>query len=1493
MTIINKIRASARKHTNMNLHIDTFEQAVDPVILQRGRSYFRNGHITQFDENEGEVTAVVHGTGNYKVRMEIDDSGNILSHSCTCPYDWGDICKHEVAVLYQLRKARKEADRKKKVDNIVEDMLTKTEKKSSATQTKATKIALYDPHLTKRTAGSKLPDEMFADLPKDDFDKQLLAMCLVHDGKIYSGYLSRIAKSTQRTGEQVKSRLNILVKKEWLQKEGWFDYYYVPDRLILELAMYLLDRRPEWLATEIVAEGQLKAHWLAFWICCAALYDGETDFLKRQKGVNWIEIGTNVLVAKLEDPYFEPLLHTIVPEMLYPMAVDKLDKLLLNEKLSEDSMQRIKQVVDTYGMKIYSNNSIYFRDYFATLGYLLGGDLPQLNKYSSEWAHIAHAISAMHHNEWAQAGKLFESALKIRNPKSRDKNLFNNPLACYYLMVYYAKRGTQDTKTKVEQYLRKEIAKADEQLPAFIVAKYVALTEDDGNCMWHVGRLLLSEYPLMHAFARLFADFFKLDIGAIQPTNIPLLNNDPLLFSIHVKSQWEKALDELLSSTIVGDASVQAEEQKNEERMAYVIEDIGDKKNIYPRKQKRCKDGSWSQPGNVSAQKYFTTGYDFMDDIDRQIFEHLRKMVGHTKYYSNVNWGTLADYLPYLADTDRVLLLIGRNDYLPVEVRKERAYLTIERKGEKLVFTSNIQLNKYAAALQSPFVIEESPSSYRVIELSDYEQKAYGILLRLGSMPQEAEPKLRQLISAVSNRIEIHSDMIEGGSTLEKILGDTTIVLRLAPKKGDFTLECCVQPLQGGKLRFFPGQGKRTIFDEKDGTRYQVERDIQLEHEHLQMLNEFAENNLHILLTPEPQMIALEDVLALMEFVAGSTNSKLKIKNSNSEAYVIEWQEGAKLNIKQPANEDSYSMGLRTRQNWFEVEGELQLDEQTILSAAELLRLMQGTMVGKRFVRLNDSEFIALNERLAKQLSRVQQLARIQKNSVIIPRYEISLLGELMANPETILREDKGVRELLSKIAQAATMTFPVPQGLQARLRDYQEEGFRWMMRLAEWGAGACLADDMGLGKTVQTIAVLLAKADKGASLVVAPASVLYNWQSEIGRFAPTLNAHILNEADDRRQLISSLGAYDVLLTTYGLLVREEKTLTDKPWNIICLDEAHTIKNRATKMSQAAMCLRADMRIALTGTPLQNYLSELWNLFQFINPGLLGSYEAFSHDFITPIEAEGNKQRQKLLRKILQPFLLRRTKAEVIDELPDKTEITRRIELSPDERVAYEAMRIEAEQQVAQATKVDMNVLASITRLRQAACSLELVQNGAPLSADGGSKLADFTELISQIVAGGNRVLVFSQFTSFLRMAQQAVSNQQSAVSSFYLDGATPLAKRKQMVEAFQHGEAQVFFISLKAGGLGLNLTAANYVIHLDPWWNPAIEQQATDRAYRIGQKQNVTVYHLIAADTIEEKILRLHKTKRDLADALLQDQNTTHALTLADLKDLLSASRE
>ncbi len=1452
----------------MSLRLDNFEEVVEPIIVKRGKSYFRSGAIINFTEDAGEVHAVVQGSERYKVSMEIDADGEIHGHSCTCPYDWGAVCKHEVAVLYYLREKRKEKAVKGK---------------KPVTGSATTDGASYDPQFMPRAAGHHLSEEKFDTLPKEEFDKHVLFLFLFHNGMVENGYLARIAKTAQLTTREAVQRKEHLVINRFLGIGDFYNAYDLNPNCVLPLAVYVFDRHPEWLAAEIANTRRMKGEDKAFWDTFAGLYDGNIDFIRTQrKAIHWYKYGPECLIPAFFDPFYAPLLYTLDTDGLRTAAIKALDVLLLGESLEENTLQHIRQMVDKYSNNEHPSDTS-FDEYWAFHRYLITGTLPMPAEQATEWFYIAHAISAMHLNDLRKAEKLFETALKIRNKKSADKNLFYHPVANYFLMLFYALRNTPETSKKVCQFLRKPVAEQELQLPSVIVARYVALNEDDGHLVSSIQRLRQSGYPLLRSFAKLFADYFQVEIEEVPPTNIRLLRNEPLLFSITIQPKWEKTLDELLDGMPESLKEEETKTPQKEERLVYTITPFGNDREIMPQKQKRNKNGSWSKPYNVSAHTYFTTGYDFMDDTDRRIFERLRKIVGHTKYYYRPYWGTLPDYLPYLADTDKVIYYdIQTESYQPVSVRKERAFLSIEHKGKKLVFASNVRLNPHELTPSSPCVVEETPTSYLVIELTPYEQKVYTALLRMKSMPAEAEDKLKQFISAVSNRIEIHSDMIEGGSMLEKRAGDTTILIRLTPSHGDFTLECAVQPLQGGRLRFFPGEGKTTVYDEKEGTRYQVERNISQELQNMHTLCDFAENQLNILLSTEPQTISMEDVLRIMEFVSSQ-------QTESGSSYAIEWLDGAKLHIRKPATE-TYSMGLRTRENWFEVEGDLPLDEQTILSAAELLRLMQEGMVGKRFIRLNETEFIALNEHLAKQLSRVQQLSQINRNNVVIPRLEIGLLGELLSRPDTILRGDKGVRELLDKIEHAAQMVIPVPSTLQATLRDYQEEGFRWMMRLAEWGAGACLADDMGLGKTVQTIAVMLARAAQGPSLVVAPASVLYNWQSELQRFAPSLNVHICNDAPDRSELIDSMQPYDVLLTTYGLLVREQKTLTSRRWNIICLDEAHTIKNRQTKMSQAAMTLQSDVRIALTGTPLQNSLSELWNLFRFLNPGLLGTFDAFSQDFITPIETAHNKQRQITLRKILQPFLLRRTKAEVIDELPEKTEITRRIILSPEERVAYEALRIEAQQQVEHAQKVDMNVLASITRLRQAACSLELVRNGASLSDTGGSKLEDFTELLTQIISTGNRVLVFSQFTSFLKMAQQALNSQ---LSTLYLDGSTPLAKRKQMVDAFQHGEAQVFFISLKAGGLGLNLTNANYVIHLDPWWNPAIEQQATDRAYRIGQKNNVTVYHLIAADTIEEKILRLHKTKRDLADALLHDQHTARSLTLTDLQLLLSTRND
>ena len=477
------------------------------------------------------------------------------------------------------------------------------------------------------------------------------------------------------------------------------------------------------------------------------------------------------------------------------------------------------------------------------------------------------------------------------------------------------------------------------------------------------------------------------------------------------------------------------------------------------------------------------------------------------------------------------------------------------------------------------------------------------------------------------------------------------------------------------------------------------------------------------------------------------------------------------------------------------------------------------------------------------------------------------------------------------------------PQGLTATLRDYQLEGFRWLTRLAAWGQGACLADDMGLGKTVQTIALLLGRAKEGPQLVIAPTSVCWNWAAEFARFAPTLRVssyHELAAGPARAAALQGLGKRDVLIVSYGLLVREVENLRAQRFATVVFDEAQALKNADTLRTKAARRLTADLRLALSGTPLENHLGELWSLFSVVFPGLLGSWGQFRDRFASPIERVQDPDARAALARIIRPFILRRTKAEVARELPPRTEIQVPIALSPEEHELYEDARLAA---VAELTpqskdvrevrdgpdgKRRFEVLAALTRLRLLASHPRLYD---PRSKVASSKMRRLLELLEELRTEGHRALVFSQFTSHLALVRQELASRGFHVQ--YLDGATAAAARKALVQAFQDGEGEVFLISLTAGGTGLNLTGADYVIHLDPWWNPAVEDQATDRAHRIGQTRPVTVYRLITRGTIEEKILALHSSKRALVAGVLDGTNAAARLSTRDLMELLTGADE
>jgi superfamily II DNA or RNA helicase len=470
----------------------------------------------------------------------------------------------------------------------------------------------------------------------------------------------------------------------------------------------------------------------------------------------------------------------------------------------------------------------------------------------------------------------------------------------------------------------------------------------------------------------------------------------------------------------------------------------------------------------------------------------------------------------------------------------------------------------------------------------------------------------------------------------------------------------------------------------------------------------------------------------------------------------------------------------------------------------------------------------------------------------------------------------------------------PSPR-LHATLRPYQQDGLNWLQFLREFGLAGILADDMGLGKTVQAIAHILHEREAGhvhhPTLVVAPTSLMTNWRQEVERFAPDLKSLILH-GSDRKQHFENLPAYDLIVTSYPLLPRDQAVLLEQKFHYVILDEAQFIKNPKTQFAQIVCQLQAAHRVCLTGTPMENHLGELWSLFNFLLPGFLGDEARFRKNFRTPIEKGGSPERRQLLGKRVAPFILRRRKDDVVKELPPKTEIVQNVELSGAQRDLYETIRLAMHSRVREEvsskglSRSHIIILDALLKLRQVCCDPRLLKIDAAQKITESAKLQLLMDLLPEMISEGRRVLLFSQFTSMLALIETEITKAKIPyvlLTGQTTDRATPIAK-------FQNGEVPLFLISLKAGGTGLNLTAADTVIHYDPWWNPAVENQATDRAHRIGQDKKVFVYKLMTVGTVEEKILQLQSRKRELVASLLDDQSRDPVkLTPADL-DLLFA---
>ncbi len=568
------------------------------------------------------------------------------------------------------------------------------------------------------------------------------------------------------------------------------------------------------------------------------------------------------------------------------------------------------------------------------------------------------------------------------------------------------------------------------------------------------------------------------------------------------------------------------------------------------------------------------------------------------------------------------------------------------------------------------------------------------------------------------------------------------------------------------------------------------------------------------------------------------------------------------------------------------------------VSLAELAEILNSYKLKKKYHRLKNGDFIRMDESIGElaALTDTLQLSRkdLLSGDVSVPSYRALYLEQMLENAQEIYTaRDRHYRRLIKDFNAVKDSDYEIPTELRQVLRGYQVYGYKWLRTLAGCGFGGILADEMGLGKTLQIIAVLLAEKQEGSigtSLIICPASLVYNWVEEFHRFAPELTVcPVEGNQTERSEIIERSGKWDVLISSYDHLKRDVQTYEGKVFLYEVLDEAQFIKNQSTASAKAVKVIRAKHRFALTGTPIENRLSELWSIFDFLMPGFLYRYETFRKEMEKPIAKEGSEEASLRLKRMVSPFILRRLKTEVLKDLPEKVEESHIVRFGEEQQKLYDAQVLRMKNLLEKENeesfrKSKIQILAELTRIRQICCDPALLFE----NYDGGSaKMEACMDLVRSAMEGEHRILLFSQFTSMLDLLKERLG--QEKIPYYEITGATPKKERLHLVSEFNNGDVPLFLISLRAGGTGLNLTGADIVIHYDPWWNAAAQNQATDRAHRIGQQKPVTVFKLIAKDSIEEKIQQLQEKKLNLADEIIGgEQVSFSSLTREDLLEMI-----
>jgi superfamily II DNA or RNA helicase len=1143
--------------------------------------------------------------------------------------------------------------------------------------------------------------------------------------------------------------------------------------------------------------------------------------------------------------------------------------------------------------------------------------LQRLGDGQGGFAQAMRAAAQLQRGEPAQACAGFAAALKARAAESgARKNLLPETLAWYYTLALLASGGAEQLtlarKFSVAESGSRKLQPVGWGRWAYAIALAQGEVAADARAFelrpyadvglealwtqllraWLVGQGALPA-PVGDALAANRAQAARvaaaLDSGALHWLARQLagasavLAGDPVpagcVLAAQARSDWQRVLH-ALAALDVPEADAAKDEADRRLLWSLHVSPDGRLQAIVPLEQKRGARG-WGRPKEVTLSRLAAD--KTLADRDARV----ARAIHQDRYHARVFELDRAEAIVALLGHPH--LVLGDDAELAVELlsgtpRLEASAQTaadgkfvVLRLHPAPAIDAGAALppgladwqRREAEALRGICLEQESARRLRLVRYSAAQLRAARLLQAQPRIPAHAGAELQRALAVLGHHFDVHADVDSDARAVE---GESRLRAELSPQGDGLHLRLVVAPLGEAGPRLVPGQGRSRLIAAVDGVSCSTNRDLAAERAHLaQVLDALPE---------------LDPSADGMEWDLDEPDAALRavdVLPGLAAVQALDWPQGKPVRVLR-ADTPALRVEVRPSRNWLQVDARLPLDEGLVVDLQQLLRAAAST---QHFVAIGHGAYLALSQSLRERLRLLAALGDAAGKDAgvrVAPTAAIALLDVVDGTGGDV---GAWLRQRVDTLREAMDHSHAPPPTLQAQLRGYQEAGYNWAMRLARAGFGACLADDMGLGKTLQALAVLCARAAGGAALVVAPTSVCGNWLAECRRFAPALNARIVAEPG-RDAALSEAGAGDLVIVSYTLLQQHAPAFAARAWHTVVADEAQAVKNALAKRSQALFELRADFRLALSGTPVENRLSELWSVMHFCNPGLLGPLTRFQTRFANPIERERQAGAQRTLHRLIAPFLLRRIKAEVLDDLPERTELTLSVQPDAAELAHYEALRRNLVDEIesaahAQAPQARLHILAQLTKLRRAACDPRLVTPGfAP-----GAKVRAFAELVGDIVANRHRVLVFSQFVDFLGLLR--VELDAAGVDYQYLDGATPAAERTRRVQAFQGGDGAAFLISLKAGGFGLNLTAADYVVIMDPWWNPAAEEQAMGRAHRIGQQRPVTVYRLVNRGTLEERIVELHRDKRALADSVLAEQQGEAALpSTQDLLELL-----